>query len=44
VRHDKERTVSKKTMMYLAVFALGVWAGPKVSPYIRRVPVIGSVF
>ena len=36
--------MSKKTMIYVGIFLAGVWAGPKVAPYLRKIPVAGSVF
>jgi hypothetical protein len=36
--------MSKKTMVYIGIFLVGVWAGPKVAPTLRRVPVVGGLF
>jgi hypothetical protein len=34
----------KKWLVYGAVFLLGVYMGPKVTPSLAKVPVLGKVF
>jgi hypothetical protein len=36
--------MNKKTMIYVAIFLVGVWAGPKVAPTLQKIPVVGGLF